>query len=125
MAVTLAHVAALAGVSPQTVSNSISNPDIVKDTTLTRVRAAIDELGYTHNVRARMLRQQRTGNIGLRMRPTSDNVAGVLIDRLLHELSARQLPMTSTCCSSPPRPTTRRSAPSSVSPPRASSTSSC
>lgn len=89
MAVTLAHVAALAGVSPQTVSNAISNPDIVRDSTLTRVRAAIDELGYTPNLRARMLRQQRTGNIGLRMRPTSDNVAGVLIDRLWHELSAQ------------------------------------
>ncbi|MFT3888029.1 MAG: LacI family DNA-binding transcriptional regulator [Arachnia sp.] len=92
MAATLAQVAALAGVSPQTVSNAISNPSIVKDATLTRVQAAIAELGYTPNVRARMLRQQRTGNIGLRMRPTNDNVAGVLIDRLLHELSAQAAP---------------------------------
>lgn len=89
MAATLAQVAALAGVSTQTVSNTISNPSVVKDTTLTRVKAAIDELGYTPNVRARMLRQQRSGNIGLRIRPTDDNVAGVLIDRLLHELSAQ------------------------------------
>ncbi|AQP48964.1 hypothetical protein BW730_17130 [Tessaracoccus aquimaris] len=89
MAVTLAQVAAHAGVSPQTVSNAISNPSIVKSSTLRRVEASIATLGYTPNLRARMLRQQRTGSIGLRIRPVDDNVAAVLTDRLLHELSAQ------------------------------------
>lgn len=87
MAVTLAEVARHAGVSPQTVSNALSNPAILRASTLERVQQAIRELGYTPNLRARMLRQQRTGSIGLRIRPVGDNVAAVLTDRLLHELS--------------------------------------
>lgn len=87
MAVTLAEVARHAGVSPQTVSNALSNPGILKASTLERVQQAIAELGYTPNLRARMLRQQRTGSIGMRIRPVGDNVAAVLTDRLLHELS--------------------------------------
>lgn len=89
MAVTLNEVARHAGVSRQTVSNVISQPQVVKESTRTRVQESIRLLGYTVNVRARMLRQQRTGNIGLRIRPTSENVAGVLMDRLLHELSGQ------------------------------------
>lgn len=89
MAVTLADVAAHAGVSPQTVSNVINQPDLVRTETRARVQHAIHQLGYTVNVRARMLRQQRTGTVGIRVRPFDDDRAGVLFDRLLHELSAQ------------------------------------
>jgi len=89
MAVTLADVAAHAGVSPQTVSNVINQPGLVKAETRTRVQRSIHQLGYTVNLRARMLRQQRTGTIGIRVRPFDDDRPGVLFDRLLHELSAQ------------------------------------
>ena len=89
MAVTLAQVAAHAGVSAQTVSNAINQPDLVRTETLARVQQSIRELGYTINMRARMLRQQRTGTIGIRVRPFDDDRAGILFDRLLHELSAQ------------------------------------
>lgn len=89
MAVTLADVAAHAGVSPQTVSNVINQPELVRTETRARVQHSIHQLGYTVNLRARMLRQQRTGSIGIRVRPFDDDRAGVLFDRLLHELSAQ------------------------------------
>ncbi len=87
MAVTLADVAAHAGVSPQTVSNVLNQPTLVRTETRARVQQSINELGYTVNVRARLLRQQRTGTLGIRVRPSDEDRAGVLFDRLLHELS--------------------------------------
>ena len=89
MAVTLAQVAAHAGVSTQTVSNAINQPELVKTETLARVQQSIRQLGYTVNLRAKNLRQQRTGTIGIRVRPFDDDHAGILFDRLLHELSAQ------------------------------------
>jgi len=88
MAVTLADVAAHAGVSPQTVSNVLNQPELVRTETRDRVLQSIQELGYTVNVRARLLRQQRTGTLGIRVRQFDDDRPGVLFDRLLHELSA-------------------------------------
>ena len=43
---TLADVAERAGVSRQTVSNAVNNPDLLRADTLARVQEAIDELGY-------------------------------------------------------------------------------
>ena len=43
---TLADVAERAGVSRQTVSNAINNPDLLRPETLERVQEAIQELGY-------------------------------------------------------------------------------
>ncbi|MFA4841838.1 MAG: LacI family DNA-binding transcriptional regulator, partial [Agrococcus sp.] len=58
MASTLADVAAHAGVSVQTVSNALNNPDLLKRSTLDRVLAAVDDLGYAPNLQARRLRQR-------------------------------------------------------------------
>ena len=41
---TLADVAERAGVSRQTVSNAVNNPDLLRPDTLSRVQEAIDEL---------------------------------------------------------------------------------
>jgi LacI family transcriptional regulator len=49
-------VAALAGVSPATVSNALNHPAKVSPSTLARIQAAIDELGYIRNDAARQLR---------------------------------------------------------------------
>lgn len=89
MASTLADVAAHAGVSVQTVSNALNNPALLKRSTLDRVLAAVDDLGYEPNLQARRLRQRTVATIGLRIEPLADNIASSLLDRFLHELTAR------------------------------------
>ncbi|MGL5809683.1 MAG: LacI family DNA-binding transcriptional regulator [Nocardioides sp.] len=83
---TLAQVATYAGVSRQTVSNAINNPDLLRPSTLSRVRAAIDELGYSPNRAARNLRTQASHLIGLRFAPTHEGTANALMDRFVHSL---------------------------------------
>ncbi|WP_439564571.1 LacI family DNA-binding transcriptional regulator [Microcella sp.] len=58
-------VARRAGVSVGTVSNVLNRPDRVSATTVARVRAAIDELGFVRNDAARQLRVGRSSTIGL------------------------------------------------------------
>jgi DNA-binding LacI/PurR family transcriptional regulator len=59
------EVAALAQVSPTTVSNVLSGNRPVSTATQERVRWAIDKLGYRPNLSARNLRLRRGGLIGL------------------------------------------------------------
>ncbi|MEU8763323.1 LacI family DNA-binding transcriptional regulator [Streptomyces sp. NPDC048659] len=54
--VTIEDVARAAGVSRQTVSNALNAPHRLRATTLARVTAAIDELGYQPDQSARSLR---------------------------------------------------------------------
>lgn len=63
--VTLADVAARAGVSSKTVSNVVHNYPHVSASLRARVQAAIDELGYRPNLTARRLATGRTGMIAL------------------------------------------------------------
>jgi LacI family transcriptional regulator len=58
-------VAALAGVSPGTVSNALNHPSKVLPETLERVHAAINELGYIRNDAARQLRAGTNHAIGM------------------------------------------------------------
>ena len=58
-------VAALAGVSPGTVSNALNHPGKVRPATLERVHAAIQELGYIRNDAARQLRAGTNQAIGM------------------------------------------------------------
>lgn len=62
--VTMAEVAARAGVTKQTVSNVVAGKSVRPDTA-TRVRAAIDELGYKPNLVARSLATGSTMTVGL------------------------------------------------------------
>ncbi|GAA3591262.1 LacI family DNA-binding transcriptional regulator [Agrococcus terreus] len=89
MGTRLADVAAHAGVSVQTVSNALNNPALLKPTTLERVLASVDALGYAPNIQARRLRQRTVSTIGLRIEPVVDNIASSLLDRFLHELTAQ------------------------------------
>src|SRR5213593_1671824 len=59
------EVAALAQVSPTTVSNVLSGNRPVSTATQERVRWAIDKLGYRPNLSARNLRLRRGGLIAL------------------------------------------------------------
>ncbi|TQF06917.1 LacI family transcriptional regulator [Kitasatospora acidiphila] len=63
--VTMQDVAERAGVTKQTVSNVLSGRVAVRPATAARVRAAIDELGYTPNLVARSLATGSTKTIGL------------------------------------------------------------
>ncbi len=63
--VTLYDVAALAGVSHQTVSRVINNASHVAAPTRARVLAAVSQLGYRRNNAARNLVSQRSNLIGL------------------------------------------------------------
>ncbi|GAA4418433.1 LacI family DNA-binding transcriptional regulator [Georgenia halophila] len=61
----MADVAGLAGVSHQTVSRVLNNPDVVRPETRRRVEEAIRALGYRRNTAARALRTRQTGLIGV------------------------------------------------------------
>lgn len=81
---TLGSVAALAGVSPQTVSNVLNAPHLVRSDTAERVRVAVRELGYRPHRAARQLRTHRSQVLGLRVEATPGD--GVF-DRFLHALT--------------------------------------
>jgi len=61
----LRDVALRAGVSVGTVSNVFNHPEKVSTAVITRVQAAIDELGFIRNDAARQLRAGRSRTIGL------------------------------------------------------------
>src|SRR5262245_19346613 len=83
---TLADVAERAGVSRQTVSNAINNPDRLRADTLTRVQEAIAELGYSPNRAARNLRTRSSHLIGLKFSPAQEGTANAAMDRFVHSL---------------------------------------
>ena len=83
---TLADVAELAGVSRQTVSNALNNPELLRPDTLERVQAAVAELGYTPNRAARNLRTRSSRLIGMRFAPAQEGTANALMDRFVHSL---------------------------------------
>ena len=83
---TLADVAERAGVSRQTVSNALNNPDLLRADTLARVRQAIAEMGYSPNRAARNLRTRTSSLIGLRFGPAQEGTANATMDRFVHSL---------------------------------------
>ena len=117
---TLADVAERAGVSRQTVSNAVNNPELLRPDTLARVQDAIAELGYSPNRAARNLRTRASHLIGLKFNPAQEGTANAAMDRFVHtlvETSRRErLPRaavlryagrpgrraTTTCCGPPP-----------------------
>jgi DNA-binding LacI/PurR family transcriptional regulator len=84
---TLQSVAERASVSRQTVSNVLNAPHLVRPETIERVRAVIDEVGYRPHRLARQLRTRRSHVVGLRVRPSGDGMAGVVMDRFLHAIT--------------------------------------
>src|SRR3954451_945912 len=58
-------VAALAGVSPGTVSNALNHPAKVTPDTLSRIQTAIDQLGVVRHDAARQLRAGQIQSAGL------------------------------------------------------------
>ena len=85
--VTLTDVARRVGVSSQSVSNALNNPERVAPDTRQRILDAVDELGYRPNRSARALRNQRSRLIGVRVEPSRDDRAALLLDQFLHALA--------------------------------------
>ncbi|EER47704.1 LacI family DNA-binding transcriptional regulator [Actinobacillus minor] len=61
----LKDVAKLAGVSLMTVSRAINNPEQLSEKTLTRVKQAIEQLGYVPNIAAQKIRGVSNNTIGV------------------------------------------------------------
>ena len=70
MAVTIKDVAALAGVSPSTVSRTCKNNPSISEETKERVRRAMTELGYEPNFQASNLATQNSRTIGIILPPS-------------------------------------------------------
>jgi LacI family transcriptional regulator len=83
---TLATVADEAGVSRQTVSNALNNPDLLRPETLERVQQVIERLGYSPNRAARQLRTRSSHLLGLRFEAAQEGTSNALMDRFLHSL---------------------------------------
>jgi DNA-binding LacI/PurR family transcriptional regulator len=81
---TLGSVAALAGVSKQTVSNVINAPQMVRGDTATKVNAAIAELGYRPHRAAAQLRTRRSRVLGMRI---PNRFTDAVFDRFLHAIT--------------------------------------
>ena len=81
--VTLRDVAAEAGVSPMTVSNTVTGRKPVSPQTRERVMAAVERLGYQVNVAARNLRQGRTGVVGIAVPSLDSQYYGRLAQTLV------------------------------------------
>ncbi|MBE6481393.1 MAG: LacI family transcriptional regulator [Actinomyces ruminicola] len=88
-AVTIQDVARRAGVSTQTVSNVLNNPERVRPATARKVHAAVDALGYRAHAAARRLRTRRSDTIGLRLAPLPAGISGTILDVFLHEVTVR------------------------------------
>lgn len=72
--VTLAEVAEHAGVSPQTVSRAIRQPDVVSEETLERVQESIRATGYVPNLAASHLASNRSNTIAVLIPAVSASV---------------------------------------------------
>ncbi|WP_328933606.1 MULTISPECIES: LacI family DNA-binding transcriptional regulator [unclassified Streptomyces] len=83
--VTLTMVAARAGVSPQTVSNAINSPAMLRPETLERVSRVIEEMGYRPSRAAQTLRTRSSRLIGYGVQPGP--ASSPVLDRFLHALS--------------------------------------
>jgi DNA-binding LacI/PurR family transcriptional regulator len=84
---TLDTVAALAGVSRQTVSNALHHPDRLKAATRDRVLDAVRSSGYRPSLPARQLATRRAHAIAVRADPQQDGISGLVLDTFFHGLA--------------------------------------
>ncbi|WP_433428830.1 LacI family DNA-binding transcriptional regulator [Nonomuraea sp. CA-141351] len=85
--VTITDVARVAGVSRQTVSNTLNSPEVVREETRKHVLEVIERLGYRANQAARQMRTGRSRLIAIGIEPDGDGISGSWADRFLHSLT--------------------------------------
>ncbi|MFS0734586.1 LacI family DNA-binding transcriptional regulator [Microbacterium sp. 1P10UB] len=88
---TLKDVAERVGVSAKTVSNVVNGTGWVTDDLKSRVRVAIDELGYRPNVSARNLRRGRSGMIAVALPDLSQPYFAELASDLVRAAQERSI----------------------------------
>lgn len=86
--VSLADVAALAGVSAGTVSRVLSRPEMISEGTRSRVLAAADRLGYVANGAARALAMRKTCTVGALVPRFGSSSFPTLVQALENTLAA-------------------------------------
>lgn len=84
----LDDVAALVGVSTATVSRFFNNPDVVKQATADRIRAAISQTGYIPNMLAGGLASNRTRDVAVMIPHLNNSIFNETIEAMVAELSA-------------------------------------
>lgn len=84
---TILDVARLAGVSRQTVSNTVNHPERVAPETLDRVQGAIEELRFRPHITAQQLRRRRASAYGFEINPGGVSRMGHILDEFLVELT--------------------------------------
>jgi LacI family transcriptional regulator len=84
---TLSSVARAAGVSRQTVSNALNFPERLHPDTLSRVKRAIEQLGYRPHQAARSLRLRSSHLIGYCVESLGRHASSQILDRFLHAFS--------------------------------------
>jgi LacI family gluconate utilization system Gnt-I transcriptional repressor len=100
--VTLADVAALAGVSPISVSRALKKPDMVTDKLRLKIDQAVRTLGYIPNQAARSLASSETKIISVLFPSLSNSVFSSLLDGIYDTLTPAgyQMLLTNTHYSS-------------------------
>nr|WP_299730737.1 LacI family DNA-binding transcriptional regulator [uncultured Tateyamaria sp.] len=86
---TLQDVARVAGVSTATVSRTLSNPNVVSESTRTRVSEAVKTTGYRINRAARNLRTQRAHSVLVLLPDLANPFFSEILEGISRELSHR------------------------------------
>jgi DNA-binding LacI/PurR family transcriptional regulator len=84
---TLETVAAVAGVSRQTVSNALHRPDRLAASTRDKVLQAVRATGYRPSLAARQLATRRAHAIAVRADLPQDGISGLVLDSFFHGLA--------------------------------------
>lgn len=82
-------VARLAGVSPATVSNVMNNVDKVREETVARVHAAMEQLNYQPNMVARSLTTRKTMQLGIVLENIQNPYYGAIVEHFEAAASAK------------------------------------
>lgn len=88
-AATIRDVARASGVSVGTVSRTLNAPETVRPSTLEKVRAAIDDLGFKPDARAQGMRRRNTMAVGFIINDISNPVHAVVFTAAETELRER------------------------------------
>ena len=88
---TMKDVAALAGVSPKTVSNVVTGTVAVREETRLRVESAMVELDFVPNLNARGLRKGRSGIIAVALPDLATAFSAELLHRIVETAHERGL----------------------------------
>ena len=84
---TLADVAAIAGVSPASVSRFLNSPDVVAEETGARIRDAISATGYVRNLAATTLASSRSRLIAALVPDIAQSIFNDTVEAMIDELA--------------------------------------